>query len=148
MWRKLLGRAVACGKDSPILCWCLYALFPVRTKWCKWCVSKFQVSVVGKLAQLTVNDESVLWLNSSQFLQCRMNMIKVEPESDPETQEPYSELQFNDVQQKFLSVTMPFTEMKTEIKVSEIFENDIRICSIQSCCCKNHLLVMTYFLLS
>jgi hypothetical protein len=55
-------------------------------------------------------------------------MIKVEPESDSETQEPYSEFQFIDVHQKFLSVPMPFTEMKTEIKVSGIFENEIRIC--------------------
>jgi hypothetical protein len=55
-------------------------------------------------------------------------MIKVEPESDSETQEPYSEFQFIDVHQKFLSVPMPFTEMKTEIKVSGILENEIRTC--------------------
>jgi hypothetical protein len=47
-----------------------------------------------------------------------MNMIKVEPESDCETQAPYSEFQFIDVHQKFLSVSMPFTEMKTEMEVS------------------------------
>jgi hypothetical protein len=41
---------------------------------------------------------------------------------------------------------MPVTETKTEIKVSGLLENEIRICSIQWCC-KNHLLVMTYFLL-
>jgi hypothetical protein len=45
-------------------------------------------------------------------------MIKVEPGSDSETQEPYSEFQFIDVHQKFISVSMPFTGMETEIKVS------------------------------
>jgi hypothetical protein len=47
-----------------------------------------------------------------------MSMIKVEPELDSETQAPYAEFQFIDVHQKFLSVSMPFTERKTEIKVS------------------------------
>jgi hypothetical protein len=60
-----------------------------------------------------------------------MNIIKGEPESDTETQEPYSEFQFIDVHQKFLSVPMPVTETKTEIKVSGLLENEIRICSIQ-----------------
>jgi hypothetical protein len=57
-------------------------------------------------------------------------MIKVEPESDSEAQEPYGEFQFIDVHQKFMSVSMPFTEIKTEIKVSEMLKNEIRICSL------------------
>lgn len=59
-----------------------------------------------------------------------MSMIKVEPESDSEAQEPYGEFQFIDVHQKFMSVSMPFTEIKTEIKVSEMLKNEIRICSL------------------
>jgi len=46
-----------------------------------------------------------------------MNLTKIEPESDSETPEPYTQFQFTNVHQKLMSVPVSFTEMKAEIKV-------------------------------
>jgi len=46
-----------------------------------------------------------------------MNLAKIEPESDSETSETYSQFQFTNVHQKLMSVPVSFAEMKTEIKV-------------------------------
>ena len=46
-----------------------------------------------------------------------MNLTKIEPESDSETPEPYSQFQFTNAHQKLMPVPVSFTEMKTEIKV-------------------------------
>jgi hypothetical protein len=58
-----------------------------------------------------------------------MNLTKIEPESDSETPEPYSQFQFSNVHQKLMSAPVSFTEMKTEIKVSKV-ESD----ALQSHC--------------
>jgi hypothetical protein len=59
-----------------------------------------------------------------------MNTTKVEPESDPETQESLSEFQFIDVNQDVLSVPMSCTEMKAEVEVGGILVNEVGVLSL------------------
>jgi len=89
-----------------------------RSFWVKlgiWpCISSERCFIIS---QTSLNNEQALTLRVNWFFYCRMNLTKIEPESDSETPEPYSQFQFTNVHQKLMSVPVSFTEMKAEIKV-------------------------------